>query len=461
MGFQRLGLPLPLGAVLSLLGAASGCASAQTERHLERTLERASLPRQQAPEAPSAPEPDLSAPLERDVVVALAVARSPALALLGQRARALVHAGRAEGALPSAELMFQAWNLPLARPYALGDADMYMLELRQRFPAAGARDARARAMAEEADAVLAELAAEERAVAQRAADAHADQVQALAEQRVLAGQLELLGRLSEATRARYSTGGAGLAEAARIDLERARTERALSRAEGDLASARASLNALLRRPLGAELGEPREAPPQTVAAPLDELVAQAHARRGQTLSAEARVRAASARRQAAEAEARAPEVMVGLGYWQDLEMRPGLGVTAAMSLPWLWGPEKHRAEQARAEEASARAARDGEGLEAQAEITAAFARLRAAEGEWRALEGRALPSARRAIDALTAAYSTGSASLLEWVDAARTVLDLELESADLEARLARDVNALERAVGAPLARSPLRLEQTP
>ncbi len=43
-------------------------------------------------------------------------------------------------------------------------------------------------------------------------------------------------------------------------------------------------------------------------------------------------------REAAEAEARIPEFMVGLGYWQDPTMRPGVGVTASMSLPWLWGP---------------------------------------------------------------------------------------------------------------------------
>jgi len=41
------------------------------------------------------------------------------------------------------------------------------------------------------------------------------------------------------------------------------------------------------------------------------------------------------------------------------------------------------------------------------------------------------------------------------------VLDLELEVALLQAELARNVASLERAVGAPLPRSPLALEAGP
>jgi outer membrane protein TolC len=406
-------------------------------------------------------EADLAGPLERDVVVAAAVERSPALAVMAHRARALVHAGRAEGSLPPAELGFEAWNLPLARPYALGEADMYMVELRQRFPAAGSLDARARAMAEEAQAMLAELSSEERIVAERAANAFADYVQAFAEKRLQERQLALLARMGQAVRARYTTGGSGLAEAARIDVEVTKAQRALARIGGDIARSRATLNAVLRRPPGAALGEPRETPPETVRISVEDLIARAEANRGATLSADARVRAAGARREAAEAEARVPEFMVGLGYWQDPTMRPGMGVTASMSLPWLWGPNRDRVRQAGEEEAAERAARDNASLDTQAEVSEAHARLLALEAQFSVIRGQALPATSRSMEALSAAFSTGNASLLEWVDVARSLLDLEMEMVVLHGDLQRGVASLERAVGTALPRTPLHEDSTP
>jgi outer membrane protein TolC len=395
------------------------------------------------------------------VVVVAAVGRSPALAVMAHRARALVHAGRAEGSLPPAELGFEAWNLPLARPYALGEADMYMVELRQRFPAAGSLDARARAMAEEAQAMLAELSSEERIVAERAANAFADYVQAFAEKRLQERQLALLARMGQAVRARYTTGGSGLAEAARIDVEVTKAQRALARIGGDIARSRATLNAVLRRPPGAALGEPRETPPETVRISVEDLIARAEANRGATLSADARVRAAGARREAAEAEARIPEFMVGLGYWQDPTMRPGMGVTASMSLPWLWGPNRDRVRQAGEEEAAERAARDNASLDTQAEVSEAHARLLALEAQFSVIRGQALPATSRSMEALTAAFSTGNASLLEWVDVARSLLDLEMEMVVLHGDLQRGVASLERAVGTALPRTPLHEDSTP
>jgi outer membrane protein TolC len=380
---------------------------------------------------------------------------------MAHRARALVHAGRAEGSLPPAELGFEAWNLPLARPYALGEADMYMVELRQRFPAAGSLDARARAMAEEAQAMLAELSSEERIVAERAANAFADYVQAFAEKRLQERQLALLARMGQAVRARYTTGGSGLAEAARIDVEVTKAQRALARIGGDIARSRATLNAVLRRPPGAALGEPRETPPETVRISVEDLIARAEANRGATLSADARVRAAGARREAAEAEARVPEFMVGLGYWQDPTMRPGMGVTASMSLPWLWGPNRDRVRQAGEEEAAERAARDNASLDTQAEVSEAHARLLALEAQFSVIRGQALPATSRSMEALSAAFSTGNASLLEWVDVARSLLDLEMEMVVLHGDLQRGVASLERAVGTALPRTPLHEDSTP
>jgi outer membrane protein TolC len=181
----------------------------------------------------------------------------------------MVHGARAEGSLPSPELGLEAWNLPLARPYAVGEANMYMVELRQHFPAAGSLDARARATADDAHAVIAELATEERQTAQRAADAYADYVHGTRDHRIHHEHLALLEQMQGAVRARYTTGGSALADAARIDLEIAKTHRAIARIDGDIARARATINALLRRPADASLGPPVDTAPETVRLPVE------------------------------------------------------------------------------------------------------------------------------------------------------------------------------------------------
>lgn len=403
----------------------------------------------------------LEGPLTRETVVAEAVAKSPALKVTGHRARAMVHAGRAEGSLPSPELMFQVQNLPLLRPYQLGDANMYMLEFRQSFPAAGSLDARARAMAEEAHAVLAELLSEERAVAERAATAFASYLQANSEKRLLEKQLSFLTRMGDAVRARYSTGGSNLGDVTRVSVEAAKIQRDIARVEGDLARARATLNAVLLRPAEAPLGPPEESPPETVRLPLAELLARAQQNLGGALAADARLRAASARREAAEAEARHPEFMVGLSYQQDPDMRPGMGVSASMSLPWLWGPARHRVRQAVEEESALISSRDDVNVGVQAEVNEAYAMLGAIEAEYSVIRSQALPAARRSLQSLAAAYSTGNASLLEWVDVMRSVIDLELELVVLNGEFARSVANLERAVGIALPRTALTVDQTP
>lgn len=138
-------------------------------------------------------------------------------------------------------------------------------------------------------------------------------------------------------------------------------------------------------------------------------------------------------------------------------MRPGIGLTVSMSLPWLWGPQDERVAQADEERAAESSMREALGVDAQSEVTEAHALLAAAEAQLVVIDAQALPAVRRAIDALAASYVTGSANLLEWIDAARAGLDLEMDRAELGAELAHAIAALERAVGAPLPRASLTM----
>jgi len=440
----------------------TGCVSSGTGQLLDRTYEAAAVgeraPRTPRESAQGADDVGLSS---EEAVTREAVAQSPELAVLAHQARALVHAGRAEGSLPPAELALEVWNLPLERPYSLNEADMYMVELRQRFPAAGSLDARARALAEEAQALLLELSGQERRVAEEAALAYADYVQAVAEGRIQERQVALLERMREVVRARFTTGGSVLADAARLEVELSRARRALARSSGEGARARAELNALLRRPADAALPEPPQAPPTTVRLSTEELVARAEESQGSLLSSAARVRAAEARQRAARAEARVPEFMAGLGYWQDPSMRPGFGITTSMSLPWFWGPGRHRVAQSEEEVLAEEAVGDESRLEARTAVLTAKASLDAIEEQLRVLSGQTLPATQRSLDALSVTLSSGSGSLLDWVDVSRSLLDLELEVAALHGELRRSVASLERAVGTALPRAALELEAKP
>ena len=86
-------------------------------------------------------------------------------------------------------------------------------------------------------------------------------------------------------------------------------------------------------------------------------------------------------------------------------------------------------------------------MELQAEVTGAYAQLAAYEQELRVVHEQAVSAARRSMEAVRAAYTTGNASLLEWVDTSRSVLELEMEETALTADLALAVAALEQRFG--------------
>lgn len=447
---------------MGALGLGLGCGSAQTSQHLKSTLDASSLPlATHEQHNGKAPSPALGKQLNRDQIVALAVEKSSSLRALAHRARALVYAAKAEGSLPAPEVEGQIWNAPLLRPYALGEADMFMLEFRQRFPAAGAQDARARASSEEARALLAELLGEEQLTAERAANAYADYVHGLQDHALHREHLAQLEQLQQAVQARFTTGGSGLADVARVELEIGIARRAIARTSGEIARSRSLINALLKRPIEAPLGSPEAARAETVRLSLSELYALASSRRGPKVAAALRIRAARARTEAAEAEAKNPEFMLGIGYWQAPQSRPGIGANASMTLPWLWGSERHRVDEAREHEAAETSSQGAESTTAETEVSEAYVRLTSMTDELKVVHEQAIPAAHRAIDAVQAAYTTGHASLLDWVASARAVLDLQMEETALTADLAYSVATLERAVGAPLPRVAVLPESQP
>lgn len=393
-----------------------------------------------------------SGDVSREDVLRVAVGRDPGIVARVRRARAMLEEARAETSLPPPELGVQVWNLPLTQPYALGDADMYMVELRQRFLPAGARDARAMARVGEARAELAAASAREQDTRRRVAEVWADYVAGTLHHHVHRDHLQLLGEMLAASRGRFAAGRATLADVTRVEAERARVQRVLTRFQSDRERAARTLNALMDRPADADLGEIAEAPPETVRLALDDLVRLALERRAMVAEARARVRAARAETDAARAEANRPEVSVSLGYWQDPQMRPGVGATAMMSLPWISGGGRAREAAARERESAERAEVEDSERAVRIEVTTALARVRGLEDELGVLRRESRRATERSIEAAHDAYVTGGGDLLMWIDAARMRLDLAMDEADLVADLQRAVAELEWSVGTALPR---------
>lgn len=423
-------------------------------RRSEATLRRAVMARDASAEVwrPGEVSPT------RQSVVAAAVARDPMGRAQRARASALLAGAWAEGALPPPELEAQLWNAPLARPWQLHASEMLMLALRQSFPAAGVRSARSRAMAAEAEAAVANALDRARVVTQEVGMAWAELVGAAAHHRVHVRHLALMTTMLAVAEARYATGASGVDELLRLQAERARVLRDLTRFEGDRARATQSLNVLLHRDPEAPLGDVPEGEAERVALPLTELLARAEGARQELVAAQRRTEAAGQRVEAARAEATRPMWSAGVSYMQDPMMRPGYGLSAGMSLPWLSAVGAHRRREAEAMVRVEAAEADAAAQRVRAEVSDAYARMATRVRELEALRGGALPAAARAVEAALDAYRTTRGSLLACLDAARMTLDLRMEEADGVMALARAVNDLEAAVGAALPRVSLGAE---
>lgn len=429
----------------SLLVLSIGCVSAPGDV-VQRSLRARAASLAQRP-------PTGDTPSSREGFTRAVIARDPGMVARLERARAALEQAGVDAALPSPEASAQVWNVPFNRPWAFGDADMYMVELRQRLPAPGLLGAREREGVATAGAALAELSTRERELARRVATAWAERLAAARHHRVHHAHLAVVERMVESARARLAAGRGPLDDLPRLDAERARVLRLLARFDNDRRRAGRSLDVLAGRDVDAPVALPDDAPRESVALPLQELLDRALARRGAVLAARAALDAAREGAAAAHAEATRPEFMVGLSAWIDPDHHNGYGATAGMTLPWLWGPGRHReraaAARLRAEEGGVREAEDA----VRAEVVEAHARVEGALRELAVLEGDAAPAADRAVEAAQAGYVTGGTSLLAWLDAARTRLDLAMEGIDLQLELDRALASLDEAVGESLPRT--------
>src|SRR6185436_1873446 len=100
--------------------------------------------------AASGDDAELARSARLETILRVALERNPDVAENQARARAVEARSQAASRLPDLEAKYEQWGVPLMRPYALNEAQMLMIGVRQTFPAWGSLDARGRAAVEEA-----------------------------------------------------------------------------------------------------------------------------------------------------------------------------------------------------------------------------------------------------------------------------------------------------------------------
>jgi outer membrane protein TolC len=297
---------------------------------------------------------------------------------------------------------------------------MLMVALKQDFPAGRAAQARAGQAAAKSEAAT----ALERAWRLSGEIQHAfiDYWAALELRRSHDTHHAEAHRLVEVSRARLAA-GAALADVALAEREMALIQVEVTTADRSVARARVALNTLLLRAPEAPLGIPVEPrwPPRTP------VVTSSLERRPDWRVAASRKQAAAAMTDAELTRARQPSWSAGVFYFAPTGMgEHAFGLSAAASLPWLWGGPSARALAARHGQAAAEA--EWRATQARARQEVAVARLTLDERIRRgqALSTVALPAARRAADMTLAAYVVGKGELLAYVMARGSVIDLEV-----------------------------------
>lgn len=387
-------------------------------------------------------------------ILRIALERNRDLAESQARARAAQARGQAATRLPDLEAKYEQWGVPLARPYALDQANTLMLGVRQTFPAWGSLEARGRAAAEDAASAQDTARARRQEVAAQVRRTYASYYAADQELHLHLEHVGLTSRVLELARLNQRTGHGSLQDTLRLELELTRLHTDVARIEQQQRSSRALLNALMDRPTEAPLGPPEElsvTPPGDVAA----LERSVDASRPEVVAAARGVRRSEALLDGARRSSRFPDIMLGVDYWymptltgvQTAFGHHAYGAMVGINLPWL--SARHSDEEREAEQtiAADRHALESTRNTVRYQLRDAAARVESARQSFTIIDQELLAQARRSLEATQSAYAAGQGDAVGLLDALRSYLQVRIERVRALAELASSEADLERAAG--------------
>ena len=188
-----------------------------------------------------------------DEILRAVLRNNPELA----EARLLTRASRAQASgvsrLPDPELDYQLWAQPLARPWALGDAQMHMVGVRQALPAPGTLGNRARAADARGDVAAQTERSRQLELVARVRRAFAAYYLADRQYRLHLEHGQRAHQVTELTSLAYRAGRGTQQDIVRAELSLARLHNQLTNLEAERQTAQGLLNTLMGRPVDAPL----------------------------------------------------------------------------------------------------------------------------------------------------------------------------------------------------------------
>jgi outer membrane protein TolC len=224
------------------------------------------------------------------------------------------------------------------------------------------------------------------------------------------------------------------------------------------ASLRSRLLGMLDLDPTTPLGPTRDDPPRLHPKPVDDLLRLGQEMRPEIAASNHRIRSAEERVDHAR-KSYLPDLTLKLDYIQIGEPaargledagKDAVAVGASINLPIWLGKNGARVREAEALAAASRSRLRGAVARTRAEIQDALLGVRASLETVGLYETSILPQAEQTFLATQAAYQTGEADFLTYLDSERAFLDLRIAHARALSDLGSRYALLERAVGIPL-----------
>ncbi|NNM30983.1 MAG: TolC family protein, partial [Akkermansiaceae bacterium] len=327
--------------------------------------------------------------------------------------------------------------------------------VQQKIPYPGKRSEKALQTLRLADATRAQLDVTELALAERVRNAYWTYYAARQTVTVITESRSSLVTLRESVNARIAAAKASREDFLRLENEITRLDQRLATARGREQASRAALNALMYRPSGSPLPEPKGQTPRQYGSP-SSLLSRANNKHPEVISAQSRIAAAENGVRLAKLKKR-PDFTAGLSYSPvssdglapSANGRDQFMGTLGITLP-LWRDKNEAAEK----EAAANLSAEHSNLAAtrsslQQRIEASSASYDAELATLALYSGKLIPDAQQAFDLLLTGYQAETATFLDVIDAWRQLLNYRLEHEENRGRAGMADAALRFSAGLP------------
>jgi len=383
----------------------------------------------------------LHAPLRIEAVVRVASLQRAELEVARARSSAAEHQTRVAGVLDDPMIMPSLDH----RPFMMRGADA-SFAVEQRFPLSGLLGARKRSAQAEARRVSADVRRVGLDVVLEAVRAYWMLYEQRATLEVVVEQLALARTLVGAAVSRYAAGTAIQPDVLRAEIEVARLsgiERALA---AEVRAAEAMLNMSMARAADEPVPELAQEPISAEPPPFSALRDQALARRPELLAGQEEVRRAEADVEVMRSMVK-PMAFVRTGPAYTMESGWGFMAMVGVSVPIYRQKNRATIEGANNMASMTRADLSAMRNMVQGNVAAAREELIASRTRALVLRDDVLPRSRATVDAVLAAYTSGTVPMVSTLDAARSLWSAQQELVMAEAELGIGWARLARVVG--------------